>query len=306
MRKLLLLSLFCLAPAVAGSEEPYYAVAVHGRPALHPETAVTAASSGADVGVYQGEPVMLTVTAFNDSSDTDVWLQHIQWLVTTGDSEPVAAKIRRDTDATVQAPYAYRIQRNTTSAAFRIDSLPAGRYLVAVSWLDPVSGERRTSRREGLAVYRGDETPLIRAWFLRDRARAALLAGTRESYEAARGMLLQAASDNDDPSFYEELADISLPWAPPGETAAYYDKSLAIARANLEKTYGQERDWPERAWRLYRPQARKVERFRALVPEYAIKFQDMKIVVARRQTGDAFVIQRRSDGKELRVVELRE
>jgi hypothetical protein len=52
--------------------------------------------------------------------------------------------------------------------------------------------------------------------------------------------------------------------------------------------------------------ARKGRELSALVPEYAVKFQDMKVVLAKCRTGGAFVIQRRSDGKELRVAEPRE
>jgi hypothetical protein len=141
---------------------------------------------------------------------------------------------------------------------------------------------------------------------LRDQARAEVSKGTKEGYLAARALLLQAVKDNDDPSFYEELADISLPWAQPDETAVYYDKSLAIARANLEKVHGAQNEWPEKAWQLYRPRAGKAETFRRLQPEYAMKFHDVRVTIDRRRGGDAFIMAQRSNGKQLRVIELRE
>lgn len=100
--------------------------------------------------------------------------------------------------------------------------------------------------------------------------------------------------------------DASLPWAQPADTAVYYDRSVAVARANLENKYGPDRDWPERAWQLYRPRERKSAAFRSLVPEYAIKFQDLKVVIARHDGRQVFVVERRSDGKHLRVVEPQE
>jgi hypothetical protein len=307
MRRLLCLSLLFIAAMAAGAEPSLLSFVIHGRPSLHSQPAGSPGSGLVNVGVFEGEPILLTLTAHNaPAGDDDGWLRRAQWTVTTEMGEPVAVKLRRDTESSVQAPYAYRLRGSTKSVNLRMDAPPPGRYIVALTWTDSASGERQTARREGFAVYRGDETLMIRAWFLRDQARTEVSKGTREGYLAARTLLLQAVKDNDDPSFYEELGDISLPWAQPDETAAYYDKSLAIARANLEKTHGAENGWSENAWQLYRPRAGKAETFRRLQPEYAMKFHDVRVTIDHRRSGDVFIMEQRSNGKQLRVIELRE
>lgn len=114
-----------------------------------------------------------------------------------------------------------------------------------MSWTDPKTGKKSSAERRRLAIYRGDENARIHSFFLRHQARALLAKGTLESYQKARTLLLQAAEGNSDPSYYEELADASLPWAPPAETAGYYKRSLEIATQNLEKSLApRQESWP--------------------------------------------------------------
>jgi hypothetical protein len=143
----------------------------------------------------------------------------------------------------------------------------------------------------------------VRSVFLREQARAVLRDGTPESYAKARAMLLEAAQDNSDPSVYEELADASAPWAAPDETATYYRRSLDVATKNLEKHHGARKDWPAKARQLYEPRARKVQVFQELVPYYKNSFSAVRIRVVREDATDKFVIERRSDGNRLRVID---
>lgn len=136
--------------------------------------------------------------------------------------------------------------------------------------------------------------PYARRWVDRE---------TREGYDAARAMLLEAAEGNSDPSVYEILADASAPWAPPDETATYYDRSLAVAKANLTLRFGSPDRCSEKAVALFQHRERKVAAFRELVPYYTLNFLTVRVVVSRQGTKDSFVVERRSDRIRIRVID---
>lgn len=263
-----------------------------------PRTAETYGVIGAST--FVGEPVILTVTALNAKGGD--WTDRIQWSVTSEAGEAVAVKIERTDDSAAAPPFAHRMLPNARFAHFRMGVLPPGRYIVSLSWTDPETGELQTSRRDGVAIYRGDESPRVRSFFFREQAKAALAGGTLEGYRRARDMLLEAAAGNTDPSVYEELADASAPWVSPEETAGYYQRSLEIARENLQKHYGGQSGWPARARELFERRARKVEAFRSLLPYYKENFDRVRVVVQ----GGKFTVERRSDGATLRVIDLRD
>jgi len=182
--------------------------------------------------------------------------------------------------------------------AFKVDGLKPGRYLVRGAWGGNTPVEARS-----LVIYRGDETTEVHRVFLRVRAAEELKMNTREAYRLAREMLLEAADGNSDPSVYEELADASAPWAPPDETAEFYRRSLEVASTNLQRSYGPRANWPVNAEELFGPDERKMNAFVSLVPYYKLHFDLERVIAAGGLNDGEFIIQRRSDGATVRVVE---
>jgi hypothetical protein len=302
----LLTILFLLVGVTAfAAEPPALRVEIHGRALMHRQPVDSTGYGLLGVSLFVGEPLLVTVTAFNTPKDnTDDWTRHLQWSITSESGEPVVLTMQRDFGSPVKTPYIVRLTRpDAVYANFKLRTPDPGRYIVALTWKDDETGESSSADKRLLAIYRGDEEPLIRSSFLRHQAKTALAQGTLESYQKARTLLLQAAEGNSDPSYYEEFADASLAWAPPAETAAYYQRSLDIATANLEKNLGPRQEaWPASALKLYRDQAGKVEAFRGITPYYAANFNQVRVVLSSANGQQVFVVERRNDGKRIRVV----
>jgi hypothetical protein len=183
-----------------------------------------------------------------------------------------------------------------------IRGLQPGRYIVDLSWRrDP---KRLAAEPRKLYVYRGDETPSVKTAYCRKLASQAY-DGTREGYERARSFLERAMADTTQPIVFEELGDLSAPWASPQETADYYERASRLSRRNIEARFGANRSlWSPRAISLQNAQDQKTNTFRSLVHYYTENFNTVRIVAIRRPTGQEFEIQRRTDGKLIRKVEI--
>lgn len=302
---MLVLSLF-VAPVAAVAAEPLaLRMEIHGRTPMHEEPVDGAGYGLLGASVFVGEPVFVTVTALNTPKDNIAdWTQHLQWKLTSDTGEAVALSTRRDFEAPVETPHSVLLTRpDALFANFKFSALSPGRYIVGLTWTNPKTGETSSAERRRLVIYRGDETPRVHNYFLRYQARAALKDGTVASYRKARALLLEAAKDSADPNYYEELADASLPWAPPAETAEYYQRSLDIATKNLEKNLGPRReDWSPKALRQHRQRAGKVQAFQSIAQYYAANFNQVRVVLSHEDGQQVFVVERRNDGKRIRVV----
>jgi hypothetical protein len=303
MRRILV-ALFFLSAVVAIAEPLHLSFVVHGRSPLEPQTSEQGTYGLVESVVFAGEPVVVTLTALNPPADVLSWVRTVQW--------DVVDALGRATTATVTvdglAPASPRpLPAGASQVNLVLSGLPPGQYTVRASSIDDATSRRVTAEARQLTIYAGDENVTVRRAFLREKARVALSTGTEEGYRAARPLLLEAAEGNTDPSLYETLADASAPWADPEETAAYYDRSAAVARANVERKFGTRSEaWPSKATSLLSARDRKVAAFRALVPYYKTNFSSVRVVVTRQATRDAFVVERRSDGGRLRVIEPQE
>jgi len=297
--------MFALFWSVAALAEPLHmSFEIHGSTPLHEQATDSPAYGMVGAFVWVGEPLIATVSALNvPSGDLIDWIRYMKWSVTSESGDSVTVKFDRDWDSPLKARSDLRKRSDVAFANFKFGPLPPGRYIIALGWTDPETNERKTASKRHLAIYRGNESPFIRSYFLRREARSALSHGTFESFSKARTMLLQAADGNTDPSVYEELGDAAAPWALPDETANYYQLSLEIAKKNLEKNLGPQKDWSAKAWHLYRPHESKVKAFRALVPYYRTNFDQVRVLVVPDGMKGKFVIERRSDGARLRVID---
>ena len=294
------------ATLVASAGEPVaLRLEIHGRTPLHVQPVDSPGYGLLGAGVFVGEPVIATVTGLNiPTEDKADWTGHLKWTVTTESGEFISVMITPVADYPVETTHFTRLTRpDAVFANFKFETFPPGRYVVEVRWAKLDKPYTDTASRRLLAVYRGDEEPRVRSFFLREQARLALKEQTIEAYRRARTMLLEAAEGNSDPSVYEELADASAPWAAPEETLAHYQRSLDIARQNLERSHGPRRDWPPSAFHLYEPRARKVDAFRTLVPYYRTNFDQIRVVVVRDGMHDKFAVERRTDGTRVRIVD---
>jgi hypothetical protein len=301
MRSLFVSILLICSSGVYGEEPVDLSFVIHGRAPLErqaPDEDMIGAA------VFEGDPIMFTLAALNLPADDGHWVDHIKWKVLTekGSEVPVAittSPVRGDRSALPKRPEAQSRFANS-----KVANLPPGKYVVNLSWVG--SDERVaqvTAEPRLLIVYGGDESDAVHREFLRHRAGMVLKQGTSEAYRTARGWLLEAADGNTDPALYEELADASAPWAPPDETATYYQRSLEVARRNLEKRYGTRDQWPEKAVHLYQPQERKVQAFLRIVSYYKTNFSEIRVVVVRDGLTEKFAVERRDNGKRLQLVE---
>lgn len=304
MRRTIAVLLLLVASSLFASEDMEFSFFVSGRAPLE-ETKPDSPEYGlVESAVFHEQPITLTVIAVNVPKGDSAWWNAIQWKFTTrgGDrvEPPPTLRIAQAPDAAFQAR-----RPNASHANFAVTGLKPGRYVVHAAWANAQTGKRSEAEDRLLSVYRGDESISVKREFLRDRAKNELAKGTRQSYEVARAMLLEAAEGNTDPAVYESLADASAPWAIPDETASYYERSLAIARQNLEQRLGkQQAEWPSAARTLWTKHERKVKMFQDLLPYYRANFQQVRVVVLRQpMASDKFVVERRSDGARLRTVE---
>lgn len=76
--------------------------------------------------------------------------------------------------------------------------------------------------------------------------------------------------------------------------ARYYQKSVQIARLNLERKYGRSDQWPERVRQLHEAHSRKVSTFEALVPWYKLNFGKVRVV--HKNASAVFAVECRTDG----------
>ena len=253
-----------------------------------------------ETAAFVGDVVHVIITVHGMTSDASGCMGDLRWLVTTLDGDSTSATLTR-VDAT-ESSREFRAGPDADSTAkFVLSALPPGIYHLQASCASDetvVTGDRRR-----LIVYAGDENPTINRAFLVDRAKVAIGMATRDGYMQARAMLLKAANGNTDPSIYELLADASAPWADPRETAGYYERSLAVARANLARKFGEPAQWPAAASTQFRRRERKVEVFRALVPELVANFAERRVVVKTEGSSQMFVIERRKDGVQLRAID---
>lgn len=297
MRRILLTLLVLCGVAAFAAEPLHFSFVIHGRSPLEPQSADRADYGLVEAVFFAGEPVVVTLTAVN-APQGDGWAKRIEWELTDSHGKVLAPRV---TDlAPASRPHVLAARAAQFNVTFA--ELPPGRYTVRASSVEPGTDRRVAAEARTLTIYRGDENVVVRRAFLRERAKAALAQGTAEGYRSARGMLLEAAEGNTDPSYYELLADASAPWAAPEETAEYYERSLAVARANLERKFGKTQEWPDKAVALFTKRAQKVSAFRELVPYYRTNFSQVRVVVLREGPGDQFVVERRSDGARLRVV----
>lgn len=300
MRRLLLILLVLSGLAAFAADPVHLSFVIHGRSPLEPQHAEQAGYGLVETAVFAGEPVVATLAAVNlPREGAGAWADRIQWEAVDADGNviPLAATV----DAR-PAPATAVLRDGVVAVNVTFGDLAPGRYVVRASWVDSATRQRITAEGKRLSVYRGDENTIVERAFLRETARRALALGTRDGYETARALLLQAAAGNPDPLVYESLADASAPWASPEETARYYEQSLAVAKGNLERRFGQRAKWPDKAITLFTARESKVEAFSDLLPYYRANFDNVRVVVVREGTKDKFVIQRRSDGARLREI----
>ncbi|HEV7768051.1 MAG TPA: hypothetical protein VGQ76_23815 [Thermoanaerobaculia bacterium] len=290
---------------ILAAEPVEFSFFIQGRNPMDPVTVNGPANDLEHAAVFSYEPVVLAVAAVNvPESDLATWWTSIQWSITTvaGARVEPSPKIEitdaRDRGFEALRPRAAHIN-------FSVSGLGPGRYIFHATRTDPTTGETTSARDRMLSIYRGDENLTVKRTFLRERAALALSKGTRQDFEAARSMLLEAAEGNPDPLVFESLADASAPWANPDETASYYERALAITRQNLEERLGKQRSsWPPTAVRQWNAQERKLKAFREILPYYKANFQQVRVVVVRApRSSEKFVVERRSDGARLRTIE---
>ncbi|MCM2315181.1 MAG: hypothetical protein NDJ92_08525, partial [Thermoanaerobaculia bacterium] len=270
---------------------------IHGRaplqPAPNPDGYIESA-------IFAGEPVHLTAIVSNAPNEDDETLARaVRWTIDSADGKPVSATPSFVSGSGLSGAFPPKLA-GARSLLYSIPALAPGRYVVRASWHDDVKTEPRI-----LNVYGGNEGPRVRQEFLRLNARKRLQDGTPEAYLAARTMLEEAAKNSTEPAVYEELADVSAPWASPEDTATYYSRSLEVAKRNLEAHYGESADWPESASELYRQSELKAKTFRDLIPYYKTHFHEVRVVVVRTGDSEDFAIERRKDGVRIRLVEIK-
>jgi hypothetical protein len=249
--------------------------------------------------LFVDEPINLTLVVPGvDEQDAGRWAESLHWDVLTSEGTRVALSKVPELEVKKDV-----VRARVARFAFAMSPLPSGRYVVRASWVDEKHHVVIQSEDRKLTVYRGDESLTVKRAFLRQSAKALVAEGSRKSYLSARTMLLEAASDNTDPQVYEELADISAPWAQPDETASYYKRSLIVAQSNIERRFGRQQDgWPAQATQLLKQRKRKVDVFDRLLPYYRANFEDVRVMVVRVGKGETFVVERRSDGRRLQSV----
>lgn len=304
MRRAFLLILVMTSFTAAAVEPSHLSFVVHGRSPLEPQRTGDALTAMIETVLFDGEPVIATLMATDAGGPAaTAWVKAVQWEVLAGSGEAVSPPPAIDAAPAVAR---HPLRGDAVHVNFTFSGLGPGRYTLRPFWRDPATGKKITSEARLLTIYRGDENLTVKRAYLREQARVALARGTEEDYRAARTMLLEAADGNTDPSVYEALADASAPWASPDETAGYYERSLAVATTNLERKFGREqREWPVKATALFGARQRKVAAFRELLPYYRRNFNDVRVVVIRDRNKDKFAVERRRDGKRLRVVEPR-
>jgi hypothetical protein len=298
MRRVLLTLLVLNGFAALATEPVHLSFVIHGRSPLEPQNVEQPGYGLVETAVFAGEPVVVTLAALNlPPESAGAWAGRIQWEA--ADAEGNVVPLTAAIDA---SPAAAVLRGGAVAVNVTLGDLAPGRYVVRVSWVDSSTGKRVTAEGKRLSIYQGDENTAVQRAFLRERASRALARGTREGYESARTLLLEAAAGNPDPLVYESLADASAPWASPEETARYYAQSLAVAKGNLERRFGRPSKWPDKATTLFVARERKVEAFSRLVPYYRANFDKVRVLVVREGAKDKFVIQRRNDGAQLREI----
>jgi hypothetical protein len=289
-----------------GEPEVDFTFGIEGRAPLVRELPDSPGYGLVGAAVFAGDPIVLTADAFNvPEEDRTRWRASIEWVfVSVKNKQPIPQPVVAPWDGEMRPT---RVGSNAFRVGFQVSGLPPGEYIVRASCVDPVTASRIDAEDRRLSVYRGDESIAVKREFLRHRGKAELAKGTRPGYEAARSMLLEAARDNTDPSVYESLADASAPWAPPEETASYYERSTTVVRQNLERRFGERGKWPAKAVEALAPYERKQATFQEMIPYYKANFEKVRIVVqgGGRMSQPKFVVERRSDGARIRTVDVR-
>lgn len=307
MRRTVIFLLAALCSIRLMAAEPGLVIEIHGRTPLHHIPVDSPAYGMIGAALYKGEPVVATVAAFDVGMvDSAHILANLRWKLSTVEGDKLDVSVQRDENTPLKV--ASNLLKRPEAIIFnvRLGELPPGEYMLWLDYVDPNTSTHVSADPRAIAVYEGNENSRVRSRYLREQARHELRKGTYDSYQVAKARLLEAPDAENDPTYYDELADASLPWAPPEETARYYQRSLEIARNNLMKAFGAQREWPEKAHHLFEPRSRKVEAFRKLVPYYSMNFNEVRVSFVSEVRYGKFVVERRRDGARLRVIELNE
>ena len=165
------------------------------------------------------------------------------------------------------------------TATYHLDDVPLGTFAIRARIRDRSGKVVSTSAAVRLIVATGDESPELRALFLRDRTRR-MEKGSLESFgDYAKLMMELMELQPDDPGIPERLADASIGRVPPAETMALYDSALEVSNANLTSRYGSITEASPDIAREWASRREDLQSFRRIYPEYAARSNDLRIEV---------------------------
>jgi hypothetical protein len=165
------------------------------------------------------------------------------------------------------------------TATYRLDDVPLGTYAIRARIRDGSGKVVSTSAAVRLIVSTGEETPELRALFLRHRTRQ-MEKDTVDSFaDYAKLMTELMALQPDDPAIPERLADASIGRVPAAETIALYDRALETSDANFTKRYGSIAEAPPKIAREWTTRREDLTSFRRIYPEFAARPGELRIEV---------------------------
>lgn len=241
-----------------------------------------------DVGFFYGsadprKPATGVVVLGRPFAEAIEW--EIRWL---GDGEAPASALRIEPVATrfrrggVPLPLAdvNEVQAGEgVTATYRFENAPLGTWSIRAKVRDADGNLVASSYAVRLIAATGNESPALRALYLREQTRRIEKRGV-ESFSEYAGMVTELMElQPDDPGIPERFADASIGRIPPEETMALYDRALAIADQNLSERYGSIADAPDDIARYWASRRDDLQSFRRIYPRFAARSDDFRIEV---------------------------
>lgn len=303
-RTMLILLLCLSAPAVAAPNVAFRLI-LHGRSPLDPNPASGSSPRLESTAFFEHGRVHGTLLVFGEQLQTDAvaFARRMTYTFVAEDGAAISPSVTVDPPV-VPLPRVWSALGARSHADITFSGVPPGRYVIHAALDDSDRSEAHALAPRGIVIYRGDEHEQVRAEWLLARARAAL-DGSAAGYQLARPLLLEASKIRNDPSILEALADAGAPWVTPQETLSFYKRSVEVARANIASALADSKSQPaKRAERSLTFKERKMRAFESLVPEYANRFAEVRVVVVVNGVrAGQFVMERRADGARVRVVD---